>query len=213
MENFISLLSDKTAVYLYGYDQSIYDFQAIVSSIAQAIGFLALFMAFISFFMPFGKLIVIEALAVIQISFFTIMQFKKIPPTFVGFKNLIYSNGYNDQNMFAESRSNGIQNIFALMGLNLNLLSNFNISLAVFVILPAVVGLTAISIIKFIKKPEDTDKIEDESQLNDKYEPLENKLDESNLESNSSNYVNNRLNSIMNKLKKTIATKNPEEKG
>lgn len=94
-------MSDKTGVYLYGYDQETYAFQATVSLAAQGIGFMALFMAFASFFMPFGKLIVIEALAVIQISYFGIMQFNKIPPTFLGFKNLIYSNGYNDQDMFS----------------------------------------------------------------------------------------------------------------
>jgi hypothetical protein len=43
--------------------------------------------------------------------------------------------------------------------------------------------------------------------MDDKYEPLENKIDES----NSSQYVNNRLNSIMNKLKKSMASKSPEE--
>jgi hypothetical protein len=59
VENFIPLISDKTGVYLYGYDQETYAFQAIVSSISQGIGFLALFMAVASFFMPFGKLIVI----------------------------------------------------------------------------------------------------------------------------------------------------------
>jgi hypothetical protein len=60
-------------------------------------------MAFFGFFMPFGKLIILESLAVIQISYFGIMQFEKIPPTFIGLKNLIYSNGYNDQNFFPDS--------------------------------------------------------------------------------------------------------------
>jgi uncharacterized protein YqhQ len=79
------------------------------------------------------------------------MQFKKVPPTFIGFKNLIYSNGYNDQNMFTESQSKGIQNIYTLMGLKLSLISNFNISLAVFVILPVIVGLTGVLITKLRK--------------------------------------------------------------
>lgn len=71
----------------------------MVNYISQSIGYLALFMAFIGFFMPFGKLIIIEALAVIQISFFGILQFKNIPSSYFGLKNLIYSNGYNDQNL------------------------------------------------------------------------------------------------------------------
>ncbi len=45
--------------------------------------------------------------------------------------------------------------------------------------------------------------------MNDKYEPLQNKLDESNIYSSSSQYVNNRLNSMMNKLKDNLATKSP----
>ncbi len=80
------------------------------------------------------------------------MQFQKIPPTFLGFKNLIYSNGYNDPTLFTNS-SKGIQNVYTLMGLKLDLLSNFNISLVVFVILPVIVGLTGVLIIKLTKKP------------------------------------------------------------
>jgi hypothetical protein len=62
-------------------------------------------MAFVGMFLPFGKLIILEALAVVQISFFTILQFEKIPPTFVGLKNLLFSNGFNDPNMFTLSKS------------------------------------------------------------------------------------------------------------
>jgi hypothetical protein len=67
--------SDKNAVYLYAYDQDTYDFQRKISFIASTIGFISLFLVFFGLFMPFGKLIVLEALAVIQISYFGIMQF------------------------------------------------------------------------------------------------------------------------------------------
>jgi hypothetical protein len=80
------------------------------------------------------------------------MQFQKIPPTFVGFKSLIYSNGYNDQDMFASAQK-GVQNVFNLMGFKSNMLSNYNISLAVFVILPAIVGMTGVLISKLTHKP------------------------------------------------------------
>jgi hypothetical protein len=83
------------------------------------------------------------------------MQFQKIPPTFVGFKNLIYSNGYNDQEMFASAQK-GVQNVFTLMGVKSNMLSNFNISLAVFVVMPAIVGLTGVLINKLTHKPVNT---------------------------------------------------------
>ncbi len=59
VENFIPMNSEKTGVYLYAYDDDTYAFQAIVNSIAQAIGFMALFMAFIGMFLPLGKLIII----------------------------------------------------------------------------------------------------------------------------------------------------------
>lgn len=51
--------SEKTSVYLYGYDEDTYTFQAAVNSIAQAIGVISLLMAFVGLFMPFGKLIII----------------------------------------------------------------------------------------------------------------------------------------------------------
>lgn len=95
VENFIPILSDKNAVYLYAYDHEIYNFQSIIESISSAIGFIALIMAFMGLSMPFGKLIILEALTVIQVSYFAIFQFEKIPPTFIGLKNLIYTNGYN----------------------------------------------------------------------------------------------------------------------
>ena len=59
VENFIHILSDKNAVYLYAYNQEIYEFQATVDSISSAIGFIALIMAFMGLCMPFGKLIIV----------------------------------------------------------------------------------------------------------------------------------------------------------
>lgn len=64
---------------------------------------MAVVLAFVGLFIPSGKLIIVEALAVIQISYFSILQFSKIPPTYVGLKNLIISNGFNDQELFSET--------------------------------------------------------------------------------------------------------------
>jgi hypothetical protein len=56
---------------------------------------------YLGFLMPVGKLIILEALAVIQITYFSIQQLKQIPMTFYGFKSLTYSNGYNLQDYYS----------------------------------------------------------------------------------------------------------------
>jgi hypothetical protein len=73
-----------------------------------AVGMICLAFAFIGLCVPAGKLIVIEALAVVQLTFFSVLQFDKIPPTFIGFKNLIYSSGYNDPNFVSAATNNGV---------------------------------------------------------------------------------------------------------
>jgi hypothetical protein len=69
-------------------------------------------------FGPGGKLIVVEALAVIQITYFSILQFQKIPPTFIGFKALIFSNGYNIPNLIPDNNAQNSQSVYRLMGLS-----------------------------------------------------------------------------------------------
>jgi hypothetical protein len=101
--------------------------------------------------MPIGKPIVIEALAVVQITYFSLIQFKKIPPTFIGLKSLIYSSGYNDQNILS---ANNYQkpDVFSIIGMDTSILSNCNISLLLLFIVPVCVGLTGFLIIKFLRK-------------------------------------------------------------
>lgn len=95
--------SEKSGVYLFSYDQNIYSFQSLLSSLSSAFGFMSLLMLILGCCVPFGKLIMLEALAVVQISYFSLMQFKRILPTFIGLKNLLFSNGYNLQNLFESS--------------------------------------------------------------------------------------------------------------
>jgi hypothetical protein len=79
---------------------------------------------------------------VTQIAFFSVFQLKKIPPTFIGLKNLIFSNGYNDGSLLSGSSSGPKdQTIYKLMGLQSEVLSNFNIDLVLFVIAPALIGV------------------------------------------------------------------------
>lgn len=104
------------------------------------VGLMALTMLVLGFCVPVGKLIVLECLAVVQISYFSLMQFKKIPPTFIGLKNLMFSNGYNEVNMFGQA-NRGVQDVYKLMGMQRSVISNENISLVIFVILPIFIGL------------------------------------------------------------------------
>ncbi len=95
----------------------------------------------VGFFVPAGKLIVLEALAVVQITYFSILQFDKVSPTFAGFRGLLLSSGYNDPNMFGSCNSKGEISIYKMMGLYNGILSNYNLSLIALFILPLIIGL------------------------------------------------------------------------
>ncbi len=75
-----------------------------------------------------------------------------MPPTFVGLKNLILSNGYNDPNIFSMDVQNR-QDIFKLMGLRLGVFENENISLVFFLILPFLIGLIGFLVSNLLEKP------------------------------------------------------------
>ena len=132
--------SDKSGVYLFSYSQDVYSSQNLVSTLSLVVGLMALMMMILGCCVPVGKLIVLECLAVVQLSYFSLMQFKKIPPTFIGLKDLMFSNGYNDASMFG-SVSQGVQDVYKLMGMQRSVISNDNISLVLFVIIPVVIGL------------------------------------------------------------------------
>jgi hypothetical protein len=114
---FLRLSSQGSGMYFYNYDEQTYAFQSLLASISSAVGFLALLMMVLGCLVPAGKLIMLEALAVVQISFFTLMQFKKIPPTYYGLKSLIYSNGYNNPNILSTSQSIVFQSTFEILGI------------------------------------------------------------------------------------------------
>lgn len=132
--------SEKSGVYLFSYSQDVYSFQSLVSTLSLVVGLMVLMMLVLGCCVLAGKLIVLECLAVVQISYFSLMQFEKIPPTFIGLKNLMFSNGYNEANMFGQVNQ-GVQDVYKLMGIQRSVISNDNISLIVFVILPILIGL------------------------------------------------------------------------
>ena len=136
----MKLNSQSNGFYLYDYPVDTYRTQSLIDTLSRIIGVLSLMLAFLGFIVPAGKLIVLEMLAVIQIAYFSLLEFEKIPPTFVGLKSLHMSNGYNDLNMFS-SESRFSQDIFRIMGFETVAVENYNLSFIVFVILPLIVGL------------------------------------------------------------------------
>lgn len=70
--------------------------QKTVYTLSEVLGYTSFVFLLLGLVSPVGKIIVVEALAVIQLGFFTVLQFDKIPPTFIGFKCLLPSSGIND---------------------------------------------------------------------------------------------------------------------
>jgi hypothetical protein len=116
------------------------------------LGYIAMIFAFLGLLCPVGKIIVEEALVVIQLSFFSILQFKKIPPTFIGFRNLIFSNGYNDPILFGVPIIQKDQEIFTLMGLDQSVFVNYNLSFVLFFCIPLTIGLIGTLIFTITKR-------------------------------------------------------------
>ena len=102
---------------MYDYSPEEYRTQNIVETLSLIVGITSLIFAFLGFFVPAGKLIVLETLSVVQMGYFSILSFEKIPPSFAGLQSLNVSNGYNNLNLFS-SDSKVIQNIFLVMGID-----------------------------------------------------------------------------------------------
>jgi hypothetical protein len=88
--------SRTNGVNLYSYSTDIYDMQKTIYTLSNVLGYTSFVFLLCGLITPVGKLIVIESLAVIQLGFFTVLQFGKIPPTFIGLKNLLASSGVNN---------------------------------------------------------------------------------------------------------------------
>lgn len=99
-QSFARLDSEQSVVPLYSYSEDLYQFQKTLDALSMALGYVCLAFVFAGLLAPAGKLIVIEALAVVQITFFSVLQFQKIPPTFLSFRHLLLSNGYNQLSLF-----------------------------------------------------------------------------------------------------------------
>jgi hypothetical protein len=69
-------------VYNYPADISEFKNSNLVKDFSLFIGFLSLLFMLVGFFTPAGKLIVVEALAVVQMGYFSLIQLDVIPPTY-----------------------------------------------------------------------------------------------------------------------------------
>jgi hypothetical protein len=106
----------------------------------------------VGFVVPSGKLIVVESLAVIQLAFFSVLQFKNIPPTYIGFKKLTLSNGYNIQSVTESPTFNNEQSTYGLLGVSDNVFGNFNISFVLLFVVPAFLSAIGYCISRYIMK-------------------------------------------------------------
>lgn len=119
----------------------------MLSAISLMIGILCILFILAGFIIPSGKIIIIEALAVIQITYFSILHYEKIPTSYIGFKNLIFSSGFN---MISSTSSDNRQilNVFQLLGFNMNMALNYNISFIILFCLPLCIVVGGYAILK-----------------------------------------------------------------
>lgn len=99
----------------------------------------------------------------VQLAYFSILQFPTLPPTYLSFRSLIISNGFNSPSLFP-SQSND-HSTFTLLGLYPSLLSNYNISFIILVLLPFLCGLIGWIVCNFCKKQGKTTTEEEEYKL------------------------------------------------
>jgi hypothetical protein len=92
---YVKLSSSFNGVDLYNYSSETYASMNLIQMISMGLGYLALAFAVLGLISPVGKLIAVEALAVTQLAFFSIIELKKIPPSLIGFKSLSSCNGFN----------------------------------------------------------------------------------------------------------------------
>ncbi len=139
--------SPKDELLLYNYGQDIYKFKKLINNIGLIVGVLALVIVYLGMFSPVGKFTFVQIISVVQVAYFSALQFEQLPITFEGLKNLGLSNGFNLN--LNEDSSILDKNIFPFMGLGSDsLFSNYNISFFVLCLIPFSVGLVSLLILQ-----------------------------------------------------------------
>ncbi len=102
---------------------------------------------YLGMFSPVGKFTVVQMLSVVQVAYFSALQFEQLPITFEGLKNIGFSNGFNLN--LNQGYSILDKDIFPFMGLgSTSLFSNYNISFFVLCLIPFSVGLASLLILR-----------------------------------------------------------------
>jgi hypothetical protein len=151
---YTKLNSGKAGIGFYNYNQEIYQFEEPVNALSTVIGMIALALLLIGLCFQAGKLIIVEGLAVLQVSYFSLLMFKKMPPSYLGFKNLVFTNGYNDPNICSSDDSADDMSIYDILGLSKTILSNYNFSFIIFFVAPFLIGVTGFIVAKKMNKKE-----------------------------------------------------------
>lgn len=121
----------------YFYPDQVYQLQGVVQKLAMAIALLSL--TFFVIGIISAKMVGIEMMAVVQISFFSLVSLSQLNPCFAALSNLLFANGYNSlhhnhlQDQLTPIQPKGIQ-LFS------RFTENFNFTLAL-VLIPVLVAL------------------------------------------------------------------------
>ena len=63
------------------------------------VGLLCLLILFVGLCMPSGKFSIVQALMIPQMICFSLLQFDIVPLTYLGFRNMFFSSGFNSLSM------------------------------------------------------------------------------------------------------------------
>lgn len=138
----VTMISDDNQA-LVVYNQDTYSLSSTVKYVAFGIGGLGLFVSFLA--LIGGRLIGLETVAIIQITFFSLITLDKMSPTVSALSGLGLSCGYNKLQNYDISQK--IEVPFKGIEWDASFLLNFNI-MSLFVILPLLISLIAKILIK-----------------------------------------------------------------
>lgn len=132
---------------LYNYSLGTYQFKQAITTIGTMIGILLFIIVFLGMCSPIGKFIIFQALTVVQMTYFGLIQFEHLPITLEGLKYLAFSNGINF-NMFSTGTIID-RNTFSFMGIiSTSLFTNYNITFFILCLAPFLIGLATLLILK-----------------------------------------------------------------
>lgn len=145
-------------VNLYNYPKDVYEFIGVVEWMGVVVGLIAMGFIIIGCVVPGGKVVLVEALAVVQVAYFSlVLGFDKIPPTYTGLRWLGLGSGFNDWRVWGEgwgkdigvNEDNGVT-VAKVLGVNVDsMIESYNLTFIVLVGVPIVVGLIGLLVSKW----------------------------------------------------------------